>query len=46
MEKERRATHPFEIKYLPHPTETWSNLDTAERTQIKRGIEKPVEPSR
>ena len=43
MAKEYRANHPMEAKYLPPPTETWSNLETVERTEVKKGDARQVE---
>ena len=39
----RAAPAPLEAKYLPKPTETWSNLETVERTKVKKGVLKQVE---
>ena len=43
MAQKHRATHPMEVLHLPAPTKTWSDLETVERTQVKKGIEKQVE---
>ena len=36
-------TSPLEATYLPKPTHTWSNLQTVERTEVKKGVEKQVD---
>ena len=43
MAKEHRATHPMEAKYLPQSTQTFSNLETVQRTEVKKGVARQVE---
>ena len=38
-----RRTSPRESKHLPKPTQTWSNLETVERTEVKKGVPQQVE---